>query len=123
MKQEKLLSLELKIALLLRWGVMAAGALMLIGWMTLLDFSHNPLAAFHEYKGESLKHGLQTALDNGAWGLLVAYLGLGLLISLPLLRVLMTAVLFVKQKERVLAAIAFFVFAALILSFTLGIEL
>lgn len=123
MKQDELLNLELRISLLLRWGVLAAGALMLIGWVTLLDFSQNPLAAFHEYKGEGLKESLQQALDNGAWGLLVAYLGLALLISLPLLRVLMTAVLFVKQKERVLAAIAFFVFITLILSFSLGIEL
>lgn len=123
MKNDQLLSLELRISLLLRWGVLLAGAFMLIGWITLLDFSQNPLAEFHEYKGEGLKQSLQTALDNGQWGLLVAYLGLALLISLPLLRVLMTAVLFVKQKERVLAAIAFVVFATLILSFSLGIEL
>lgn len=123
MKNDQLLSLELRISLLLRWGVLLAGAFLLVGWVTLLDFSQNPLAAFHEYKGESLKQSLQTAVDNGQWGLLVAYLGLVLLISLPLLRVLMTAILFVKQKEKVLAVIAFFVFAALILSFSLGIEL
>lgn len=123
MSDDKLLSLELKISALLRWGVLLAGAFMLIGWASMLDFTQNPLAAFHDYKGESLHDSLQSALTNQQWGLLIAYVGLVILISLPLLRVLMTAILFVKQKEKVLATIAFIVFATLILSFSLGIEL
>lgn len=123
MKNDGLLSLELKISKLLRWGVLAAGLLMALGWISLLDFSQNPLAAFHDYKGEPLTESLETALQNQQWGLLAAYAGLIVLISLPLLRVLMTAILFIKQKEKTLAAIAFFVFAILILSFSLGIEL
>lgn len=123
MKNDELLSLELKISILLRWGVLTAGALMMIGWATMLDFSQNPLAAFHDYKGESFEHSLQNAFENQQWGLLVAYAGLIVLIALPLLRVLLTGILFVKQKEKALAAIAFFVFAILILSFSLGIEL
>jgi uncharacterized membrane protein len=123
MSHDKLLSLELRISLLLRWGVLLAGAFMLIGWASMLDFTQNPLAAFQDYKSESLHESLLNALTQNQWGLLIAYAGLTILISLPLLRVLMTAVLFVKQKETVLAAIAFFVFATLILSFSLGIEL
>ncbi len=123
MSDDQLLNLELKISALLRWGVLVAGALMLIGWASLLDFTQNPLAAFHDYKSESLHDSVQQAFTNHQWGLLTAYAGLVVLISLPLLRVLMTAVLFVKQKEKTLAAIAFIVFATLILSFSLGIEL
>jgi len=123
MIQDNLHSLELKISKLLRWGVLMAGALMAIGWLSFLDFSQNPLLAFHDYKNESLQQSLQSAIDSHQWGLLIAYAGLTLLISLPLLRVLMTAILFIKQKEKVLAIIAFFVFAILILSFSLGIEL
>lgn len=123
MSDDGLLSLELKISKLLRWGVIFAGILMALGWMSFLDFSQNPLLAFQQYKGETFSNTLSTAWQNQQWGLLTAYAGLVLLISLPLLRVLMTAVLFVKQKEKVLAAIAFFVFAALIISFSLGIEL
>ena len=118
-----LLSLELKISNLLRWGVLSAGLFLLIGWITLLDFSQNPLAGFHDYKDESLAQSLQHAFERQQWGLLIAYAGLAILISLPLLRVLMTGLLFLKQKEKVLAWIAFFVFTALILSFSLGIEL
>ena len=123
MKNDGLLSLELKISNLLRWGVLLAGAFLFVGWITFLDFSQNPLASFHDYKDESLAQSLQNALQSGHWGLLVAYAGLAILICLPLLRVLFTGVLFIKQNEHLLAAVAFFVFAALILSFSLGIEI
>lgn len=123
MKNDGLLALELKISKLLRIGVIAAGSLMLLGWISFLDFSQNPLIAFQSYKDESLVESLQTSLQNHDWGLLIAYAGLMILISLPLLRVLMTGILFVKQKEKILAGIAFFVFAILIISFSLGIEL
>jgi uncharacterized membrane protein len=122
MKAE-LLDLELKISKLLRWGVLLAGALMLLGWMSFLDFSQNPLANFHDYKGENLKLSLESAVEHHQWGLLIAYAGLTILICLPLLRVFMTGILFVKQKERILAVVAFIVFVILILSFSLGIEL
>jgi len=118
-----LLSLELKISNLLRWGVLLAGAFLFIGWMSILDFTQNPLADFKDYKEETLVHSLNKALQNGQWGLLIAYAGLALLISLPVIRVLMTGILFIKQKEKILAATAFFVFGILILSFSLGIEL
>jgi len=120
---EPLVSLELRIAKLLRYGVMLAGVLMFAGWMTMLDFSQNPLQAFHVYKDISLRQSLQEAWRDQVWGLLAAYIGLMLLISLPLMRVLLTAILFWKQKEKGLSLIAFFVFAALIISFSLGIEL
>ncbi len=120
---DNLLSLELRIAKLLRWGVLGAGTLMLFGWMSILDFSQNPLVKFHDYKEQSLQNSLRSIVENHQWGLLIAYAGLVLLISLPLLRVLMTGFLFVQRKERILAFAAFFVFVLLILSFTLGIEL
>ena len=123
MKNEDLVSLELKIAKLLRWGVLCAGLLLTLGWISFLDFSQNPLTAFHTYSARPLTESLRSAFDKHQWGLLTAYAGLVVLISLPLLRVLMTAVLFTKQKEKLLALVAFFVFAILILSFSLGIEL
>lgn len=123
MKNDGLLSLEYKIANLLRWGVLLAGGFLFVGWMSFLDFSQNRLASLHEYTDVSLSESLQTALQHSQWGLLMAYMGLALLVSLPLLRVLMTAFLFIQQKEKLLATVAFFVFAILLLSFSLGIEL
>jgi len=83
MTKDPSLRLELRISWLLRWGVFLAGALLFTGWMTFLDFSQNPLAKFQEYKNESLQQSLRSALVSGDWGLLIAYLGLALLISLP----------------------------------------
>jgi len=123
MSGDELHSLELKISKLLRYGVMLAGAFMLFGWITLLDFSKNPLEAFHDYQHKSFEQSLQSAFESQQWGLLIAYFGLILLISLPLLRVLMTAILFIKQKEKTLAFAAFFVFVVLIISFSLGVEI
>lgn len=123
MKNDEVMKLELKISHLLRWGVLLAGVFLLLGWVRLLDFSQNPLLAFHDYHEQNLRESLHLALEQRQWGLLTAYVGLGLLISLPLLRVLMTGILFLKEKERLLAALAFFVFFLLVLSFSLGIEL
>jgi uncharacterized membrane protein len=120
---DSLLNLELKISKLLRFGVLVAGAFLLVGWASMLDFQNNPLLAFEQYQDRSLNLSLHQAMQEQRWGLLIAYAGLAILISLPLLRVLLTAILFVKQNEKVLAAVAFFVFAALLVSFSLGIEL
>ena len=120
---EEIITLEYRISKLLRYGVMLAGAMLFAGWMTMLDFTQNPLLAFHDYRDITFLQSVEYALRDKVWGLLVAYAGLVFLISLPLLRVLMTAILFWRQKERLLSGIAFFVFAALILSFSFGIEL
>ena len=117
------LNLELRISKLLRYGVVVAGAFMLIGWMTILDFYHNPLLTFQIYQHQPFVQSIANAWQKRVWGLLLAYTGLIVLISLPVLRVLLTAILFWRQKEKFLSGIAFFVFAALVVSFSLGIEL
>jgi uncharacterized membrane protein len=120
--KKNLETLELRISLFLRYGVLIAGGLMLIGWLANLQLSGNPLAAFHEYAPMRLPDALSLAVWSGAWGKLLSYVGLFVLISLPVLRVLMTGVLFVLQGERRLAAVAFIVLAVLALSFALGFE-
>jgi uncharacterized membrane protein len=45
------------------------------------------------------------------------------LISLPVLRVLLTSILFLKMGDKILAAIAASVLLVLVLSFALGFEL
>lgn len=119
----KNLSLESKISQLLRWGVIHAEILLLLGWISFFDFNQNPLLKFQDYKSESLLKSLSFALQNHQWGLLMAYAGLAVLISLPILRVLMTGILFAKQKSHILALASFLVFAILLFSFTLGIEI
>jgi uncharacterized membrane protein len=54
--------------------------------------------------------------------MLLSYAGLIALISLPVLRVLLTMILFLKQKEYILAVVAALVLIGLFVSFTFGME-
>ncbi len=120
---DELLKLELLIAKLLRYGVLVAGALLLVGWCANLNFTSNPLAEFSTYHRESLSVSVKSAWSHGDWAIIIAYSGLVTLISLPFLRVIMTAVLFYKQHEYVLAGVATFVCLALIGSALLGFDI
>lgn len=96
---------------------------MFIGWMSFLDFSQNPFAALVEYQiNTPLMKTLAVALDRQQWGLLMSYVGLALLVTLPVCRVLMTTILFIKHKEKVLAFAAAFVFTILLINFAIGLE-
>ena len=121
--EQELYNLELFISKMLRLGVLVSGALLLIGWMTQIQFTENPFLAFHEYHALPLSQFLGQLWAAGDWGMLVSFAGLFVLISLPLLRVLLTAILFLRQGERKLALIAAFVLIMLLISFSLGIEI
>jgi uncharacterized membrane protein len=116
-------ALELFIAKLLRYGVLFAGALMLLGWVSQLSFNHDVFASFRVYEEVRLADSLQKAFVNEQWGTLVAYTGLIVLVSLPLIRVLMTLLVFLKLKDFTLAAVAAVVLVGLALSITLGFEI
>ena len=120
---DELESLELRISKFLRFGVMAAGLLMLIGWGAQLISKGSSLELLKTYNAVSIEETFKTTVANKHWFDLIAYLGLVTLISLPIIRVFLTAFLFFKQKEYALAGIASFVLIALIISFSLGIEL
>lgn len=120
---DQLESLELRISKFLRLGVLVAGVFMLIGWLSHLLTQPDSFESLKTYNASTLRETLNLALANHSWGVLISYLGLVILISLPITRVFLTAILFLKQKEYLLAGIAGFVLVALIVSFSLGIEL
>lgn len=120
---DELESLELKISNFLRIGVLVAGLLMLIGWLTQLIFNGTSFELLKTYNAISFNETFKNAIHNNLWSELIAYLGLIILMTLPIIRVFLTAILFVKQKEYILAGIASFVLIALLISFSLGIEL
>ena len=120
---DKIEDLELRTSKLLRGGVIVAGILIAIGWTTTWNTTSGSLFNFKTYDQISLVDTLQLHIRNGNWGILVCYLGLGTLISLPLIRVLLTMVLFIKQKEIILAFISLAVLLALLVSMALGIDL
>lgn len=116
-------SLELKIAKFLRIGVIIAGVIMFAGWMAQFKFNGDPFFNFQTYDHIPLQDLIGLHLHRQHWGALLSYLGLAALISLPLIRVLLTAILFLRQKEFALALIALTVLMGLIFSMYLGIEL
>ena len=116
-------SLEIKIAKFLQVGVIISGILMLIGWISIFKFSGNPFFNFEIYDQIQLKEMIEFLIKREKWGMLVAYTGLALLICLPLIRVMLTAFIFFKQKEYSLAVIALIVLVGLLFSISLGFEL
>ena len=124
-------SMELKISRFLRVGVVTSGIFMLFGWLGnyLLHFTDSRMRDVFETLREYRLHPLIDQLmnhaarpfDMGSVFLFSSYIGLFILISLPIIRVLLTSVLLFKNREHTLAWIAVFVLVALIGSFYLGV--
>jgi uncharacterized membrane protein len=126
--EKQLLSLEMRISKFLRVGVIVAALVMLIGWVGTLvrmksGFALNRFTVFETYHHVPLFQELNEAIQLGNWPKLISYLGLVILISLPISRVLLTMILFFKQKEKILGWVALFVLVALAMSLLLGFEL
>lgn len=121
--EKDIYALELFIARFLRYGVLIAGALMLVGWLAQLSFSVNTFEHFQVYHEVRLHDVLLEAWLERKWALLTSYLGMFVLISLPLLRVLMTFVVFLKKRDYALAGISALVIFSLALSLALGFEI
>lgn len=115
--------MELKISKFLRVGVLVSAALMLIGWLPRLKMQGNPFLSFTTYDPIPLQDLLEIHLKNNQWWALISYLGLFVLISLPIIRVTLTGILFYRRKEFLLSGIAFVVLIGLMISFSLGAHL
>jgi uncharacterized membrane protein len=129
MSNEREIKSELFISEILRWGVRASLAIIVVG--IVLSF-----VMPGGYDGNNTKEGLQELLHGGtafprsfAWivegilrldGPAVSVAGLGLLILTPILRVFASIVAFAYHKDRMYVAITLFVFALVVVSFFLG---
>lgn len=121
--EDDVYSLELFIAKFLRYGVLVAGVLMFAGWMSEISFTTDTFAHFSKYQDARLVSTIHTLVEARRWGLLTSYAGMLALISLPLLRVLMTLLVFIKKRDWALAIVSSFVLAGLFLSLLLGFEI
>lgn len=112
-----------KLSELLRYGVLTSGLLMLLGWLSTLDFNKKSLPSLSEYQtSASLVTILPQAIEQSQWGLLLSYAGLALLVALPVFRVFVTIPFFIKQNEKILAFAAAFVFVILIVNFAISLD-
>ncbi|MES2746706.1 MAG: DUF1634 domain-containing protein [Bdellovibrionota bacterium] len=116
-------TLELKISYFLRYGVFISAFFLAVGWLG--EFIHAPdaISHFQVYSPVSLLQMIQTALRESDIFRLSSLLGLALLVSLPIIRVFLTAYLFIRNRDWYLASMAIFVFGVLTISFFLGIDL
>lgn len=122
--------LELRIAVLLRAGVLLSAFVMALGWLwgwvrvtALNPAQQGAFKALQTYTRRPLSTSLEAHWVSGNWPALLCYLGLFLLVALPAVRVLLTAVLFALQRDRILSVLAAAVFLALVASFFLGLEI
>lgn len=114
--------MELKIAKFLRGGVAVSGITMLVGWVWSFKSNVDPFASLQTYSSLTFVQSIKVCLLLRYWGRLLIYLGLIILISLPIIRVILSTYLFVKQKEKAMALIGAIVMIGLILSFSLGVQ-
>lgn len=122
-KEATIETLEYRTALFLRSGVFLAGTLMFVGWLGLFSWNENPFYHYSQYDPIPFIDLLAYHIRRRDWAFLICYAGLAVLILIPLIRVLLTFFLFLKQKEKLLALIALIVFLSLIFSMLLGIDL
>ena len=121
--QQELHRLELIISHLLRVGVLLAGLLLAVGWVWMWLNGSDINQNLRDYNPVTFTDTLQWAMIMQDRALLISMAGLGILVLLPIVRVLLTAILFIWQKDFKLGLMAFLVFFALLGSFFLGIDL
>lgn len=117
----KTYELELLIAKFLRIGVFFCGALIATGWLMNLNWDSDPFFIYRDYDPIPFWELIHFYIRSKNIGGIISFVGLAGLVSLPVWRVFLTGVLFMKQKERNLAVIAFVVFILLVISFLLGV--
>lgn len=122
MREARLQRLELFIANFLRYGVLFAGLVIFIGWMSQINFDRNVFEDFHNYHSAPLLETLHFLVLQQNSGLLISYLGLFILICLPIFRVVLTAAVFILDRDYLLAGCAALVLAGLAFSFALGFK-
>jgi len=115
--------LELSISKFLRYGVILTGILMTIGWFSHLTGSSVGIESYNTYQEISLVESIKLHFAEGHLSILISYLGLGILILLPIIRVFLTGVVFFIQKDWLLSGIAGVVLLCLLYSLMMGIEL
>lgn len=108
------------IAKVFRYGIITVGILLAVGWVSQLQWTENIFTSYQSYQEKPLQITLDSAYEQEKWGLLLSYLGLAILICLPVVRVMISSILFAKRKEYRMMLLSLLVFTGLILSLVLG---
>ena len=113
MKEKK--TIERKISIVMRIGVSIAALFMIIGFLLLLIEDINSINTYNSIDFIEL---IKNLTNFNPYSFMM--LGIFLLILTPVLRVLLSIILFIKEKDKLYTLITFFVLIILIISFIVG---
>jgi uncharacterized membrane protein len=115
-------TLELLISRILRTGVQISGSLVFGGWLAQYTLLESNFSDLKIYRTTPFGERLTQILRAKEWGQVMIYIGLVVLISLPLIRVCLTCFLFIKEKEYLLSMVSGCVLLGLLLSIFIGFQ-
>lgn len=115
------MKLELWISYFLRGGIVFCGLVIATGFAYMLAEGGVSLETYQVYEEQSFMELLHWSLLLQQKGILLVSVGLAVLVSLPVLRVFLTGILMFSSREWIMGSVSFFVFLALVVSFSLGL--
>jgi len=119
--------IEVIVGTLLRYGVMTASAIVLLGGTYFL-FQHgeSPVPSYHRFVGESIGYTTFSGILNGVFALQakgIIQLGVMVLIATPILRILFSLIGFVLEKDKLYVGITLVVLCVILLSTFGGLKI
>jgi uncharacterized membrane protein len=119
--------IEVIVGTLLRYGVMTASAIVLLGGTYFL-FQHgeSPVPSYHRFVGESIGYTTFSGILNGVFALQakgIIQLGVIVLIATPILRILFSLIGFVLEKDKLYVGITLVVLCVILLSTFGGLKI
>jgi len=119
--------IEVIVGTLLRYGVMTASAIVLLGGMYfLLQHGESPVPSYHRFVGESIGYTTFSGILNGVFALQakgIIQLGVMVLIATPILRILFSLIGFVLEKDKLYVGITLVVLCVILLSTFGGLKI
>jgi uncharacterized membrane protein len=119
--------IEVIVGTLLRYGVMTASAIVLLGGLYFL-FQHGqaPVPSYHRFFGESIGYTTFSGILHGAFAFqakAIIQLGVMVLIATPILRILFSLIGFTIEKDRLYIVITLVVLCVIMLSTFGGLKI
>lgn len=119
--------IEVIVGTLLRYGVMTASVIVLMGGIYFL-FQHGqaPVPSYHHFVGESIGYTTFSGIVEGAMALqakAIIQLGVMVLIATPILRILFSLIGFTLEKDKLYIGITLIVLCVILLSTFGGLKI
>lgn len=119
--------IEVIVGTLLRYGVMTASIIVLLGGVYfLIQHGQSPVPSYHHFVGESIGYTTFTGIVDGASALqakAIVQLGVMVLIATPILRILFSLIGFTLEKDKLYIGITLLVLCVILLSTFGGLKI